>query len=121
IAMAIYAPSMTNDRIAGFSKSVTKAARRGDAVAREIIAEAGRELGTLAVAVIGKLGMEREIFQVAHVGGVFTAGDLVLDTLREAMARAAPKAFLAPPLLSPVIAATRIAHARFQRRLALAV
>lgn len=121
IAMAIYAPSMTNDRIAGFSKSVTEAARRGDAVAREIIAEAGRELGTLALAVIGRLGMERELFQVAYVGGVFTAGVLVLDTLGEAIERAAPKAYLAPPLLSPVIAATRIAHARFQRRLALAV
>jgi N-acetylglucosamine kinase-like BadF-type ATPase len=115
LLIAIYAPGMTNDRIAGFGKNVIEAAESGDEVAREIMAEAGRELGIAATAVIRKLKMARERFQVAYVGGVFAAGDLLLDPLRAEIARAAPKAYIAPPHLSPAIAAARMAHGQLQR------
>jgi N-acetylglucosamine kinase-like BadF-type ATPase len=110
LAMAIYAPSMTNERIAGFCRHVIEAAQQGDEVARAIVLAAGQELGRAAAAVIHNLRMGREKFQVAYVGGVFAAGDLVLDPLREAVARVAPAAFVAPPRLSPVIAAARMAR-----------
>src|SRR5215216_2777675 len=71
LSTSVYAPSMTNSRIAGFGKRVVSTARRRDVVAREIIEEAGRELASAAAAVIRKLRMERESFQVAYVGGVF--------------------------------------------------
>jgi N-acetylglucosamine kinase-like BadF-type ATPase len=115
LLVAIYAPGMTNDRIAGFGKSVIEAAESGDEVAREIVFEAGRELGIAATAVIRKLRMGRERFQVAYVGGVFAAGDLILDPIRAEIARAAPKAFIAPPHLSPAIAAARMARGQLQR------
>jgi N-acetylglucosamine kinase-like BadF-type ATPase len=115
LLIAIYAPGMTNDRIAGFGKHVIEAARNGDAVAHEIVRDAGRELGIAANAVIRKLRMGRERFQVAYVGGVFAAGDLILDSLRAEVARAAPKAYLAPPHLSPAIAATRMAREHLHR------
>ena len=118
LSTALYAPNMTNDRIAGFGKSVIGAAKRGDEVAAAIVADAGRELGRAAAAVIRKLRMGRERFQVGYVGGVFAAGDLMLDPLREEVARAAPRAQLAPPLLSPAEAAACMA--REQVRLALA-
>jgi N-acetylglucosamine kinase-like BadF-type ATPase len=120
LLIAIYSPGMTNDRIAGFGKFVIEAAQAGDRVAREIVVEAGRELGLAAVAVIRKLRMGRERFQVAHVGGVFAAGDMLLDPLREEIARVAPKAFLAPPHLPPAIAAARMAREQL-RRLPVAV
>ena len=107
---AIYAPGMTNDRIAGFARHVIEAAREGDEVASKIIADAGRELGIAAAAVIRKLRMERERFQVAYVGGVFAAGELLLDPLREEVARVAPNAYFAPPQLAPVVAAARMAR-----------
>lgn len=119
LSTAIYAPSMTNDRIAGFCKYVVEAAQNSDLVARDLLAEAGAELAAAAAAVIGKLRMEGERFQVAYVGGVFSAGDLVLKSLREKVAHAAPQSFLAPPLLSPVIAAAHMAR-RQLRTLALA-
>jgi N-acetylglucosamine kinase-like BadF-type ATPase len=115
LLIAIYAPGMTNDRIAGFGKHVIEAARNGDAVAHEIVGDAGRELGVAANAVIRKLRMGRERFQVAYVGGVFAAGDLILDSLRAEVARAAPKAYLAPPHLSPAIAAARMAREHLHR------
>ncbi|PYS89342.1 MAG: ATPase [Acidobacteria bacterium] len=119
LSMAIYAPSMTNERIAGFGRCVVEAAQKKDAIAREIITEAGRELGKAAVAVIRKLQMEQERFQVAYVGGVFRAGELILNPLREVVTRVAAQAYFAPPQLAPAIAATRMAHAQLQR-LALA-
>ena len=110
LSTAIYAPTVTNDRIAGFSKHVIETAEAGDPVAIEILREAGRELGKAAVTVIRKLKMEQERFQVAFVGGVFAAGDLVIEPLREEIARVAKKAFIAAPRFSPTVAAGRLAQ-----------
>jgi N-acetylglucosamine kinase-like BadF-type ATPase len=119
LSTAIYAPNMTNERIAGFGRHVLEAAERRDEVARAVVDEAGRELGLAATAVIRRLRMERDEFQVAHVGGVFKAGELVLAPLRETIERAAPRAYLAPPHLPPALAAARMARERLPR-LALA-
>jgi N-acetylglucosamine kinase-like BadF-type ATPase len=110
LGTAIYAPTVTNDRIAGFSKQVIEAARTGDEVACNILTEAGKELGKAAVAVIRKLKMEQERFQVAFVGGVFTAGEFVSAPLRDEIARVARKAFIAAPNFSPTVAAGRLAQ-----------
>ena len=118
LSTAVYAPNMTNNRIAGFGRYVIEVAKRRDAVAREILDEAGRELARAASAVIRKLRMERERFQLAYVGGVFAAGNLILEPLREELERVAPHAFLAPPVLAPAEAAARMASE--QVRLALA-
>jgi N-acetylglucosamine kinase-like BadF-type ATPase len=118
LSTAVYAPNMTNNRIAGFGRHVIDAAKRRDVVAREILDEAGRELACAASAVIKKLKMERERFQLAYVGGVFVAGSLILEPLREELERVAPRAFLAPPVLAPAEAAARMASE--QVRLALA-
>ena len=109
LSTAIYAPSITNQRIAGFGRHVIEAARRRDPVSREIVEEAGRELGQAAGAVVRKLRMQRERFVVGYVGGVFNAGELILEPLREELASVAPRAYLAPPALAPAEAAARMA------------
>jgi N-acetylglucosamine kinase-like BadF-type ATPase len=118
LSTAVYAPNMTNTRIAGFGARVVDAAKRRDAVAREIVEEAGRELAAAAAAVVRKLKMERERFQVGYVGGVFAAGDLILSPLAEGLGRVAPRAFLAPPVLAPAEAAARMAGEQLQLALA---
>ena len=115
LATAIYAPTITNDRIAGFSKLVIQAARDGDEVAGEILKDAGNELGKAAVTVIHKLKMEHERFQVAFIGGVFAAGELVTQALREQITRYAKRAFIDNPSFSPTIAAARMAQENLQR------
>ncbi len=120
LATAIYAPTITNDRIAGFAKLVIEAAKANDEVARGIVKEAGRELGIAAAAVIRSLKMEQENFQVAYVGGVFTAGELVLEPLRNEVHSVAPKAYLAPPRFNPAVAAAHMARER-SSHVALAV
>jgi N-acetylglucosamine kinase-like BadF-type ATPase len=113
LSTAIYAPTMTNERLAGFGKQVIDAAKAKDVVAREIMAEAGSELGLAVVAVIRNLKLETERFQVAYVGGVFEAGgDLVLGPMCERILPIAPLAFVAPPRMPPSLAAARMARER---------
>ena len=118
LSTAVYAPNVTNSRIAGYAGRVVEAAKRRDAVAREIVEAAGRELASAAAAVIRKLRMERERFRVAYVGGVFAAGALILGPLEEEVARVAPRAYIAPPLLAPAEAAARMAGEQLQLALA---
>lgn len=120
LSTAIYAPTITNERIAGFARPVIEAAKAKDRVSRAIMIEAGTELGIAAAAVIRNLKMESEHFQVAYVGGVFVAGEILLEALRYEVARIAPKAFLAPPRYSPAVAAARLAREHLNR-VALAV
>ena len=121
LSTAIYSPTMTNDRLAGFGREVVRVARAGDEAAADILKEAGRQLGIAAVAVIRKLRLEKEEFPVVYVGGVYGAGDLVLDPMRAEIKSVAKKAYLARPLYPPTIAAARIAQAHFRDLLALAV
>jgi N-acetylglucosamine kinase-like BadF-type ATPase len=118
LSTAVYAPNVTNNCIAGFGRKVIEAAKRRDAVAREIVEEAGRELAQTACAVTRKLHMEQERFQIAYVGGVFAAGNLLLDSLRDMVLEVAPGAYLAPPLLTPAEAAARMAGEQAQLALA---
>jgi len=112
LSTAIYAPTMTNERLAGFGKDVIEAAKENDEVAQEIVAQAGTELGLAGVAVIRTLRMERENFQVAYVGGVFTAAhELVLSPMTDEIHRVAARAYLAPPRFAPAVAAAKMARA----------
>jgi N-acetylglucosamine kinase-like BadF-type ATPase len=121
LSTAIYAPTITNERLAGFGKHVVDAAKAKDAVAREILNEGARELGLMIAAVIRNLKLEDERFQVGYVGGVFnSAGELILAPMREPLKQIAPKAFLAPPSFSPAVAAARMARER-ANHVALAV
>lgn len=113
IAMAIYAPTMTNDRIAGFARFVIQAARDGDKVAHRLLDEAGCELGLAANAVIKKLKLVDERFQIAYVGGVFAAKELIFEPLLRKVHELAPDAYLAPPQLAPAVAAAKMAIAKF--------
>jgi N-acetylglucosamine kinase-like BadF-type ATPase len=110
LIVAIYKPTMTNDRIAGFCRLVIQAAKDGDEVARKIIREAGEELAQAVIAVLKSLDMKNVRAHIAYVGGVFAAEELVLDPLREAIKQVAPRAFLAPPLLTPAEAAAHMAQ-----------
>jgi len=118
---AIYAPTITNERLAGFGRDVVEAAKEKDSVALQIVADGGTELGIAAVAVIRHLQMEHDRFQIAYVGGVFrAAGDLMLNTLRAEVKKAAPRAYFEPPHFAPAVAAARMARERINH-IALAV
>jgi N-acetylglucosamine kinase-like BadF-type ATPase len=97
--------------VASYFPLVVAAARQGDSVARTLLEEAGAELALAAISVVRKLGLENESFTVAVVGGVFSAGELVLARLRATLLGVAPNARLAPPARPPEIGAIRLAVA----------
>jgi N-acetylglucosamine kinase-like BadF-type ATPase len=98
-------------QIASLARLVADTAAEGDGVARGILAQAGRDLGELAVSVIHKLGLESQSFRLAYVGSVFNAGDCVLEPLRAAVLKIAPRAEVGPPLRPPEIGAVKLARA----------
>jgi len=121
LSTAIYAPTITNERLAGFATHVIEVAKTKDKIACQILAEGGKELGTMAVAVIRNLKLERDVFQVAYVGGVFASGgELVLPSMGEEISKIAPQAYLAPPRFAPAVAAARMAREHLDH-IALAV
>lgn len=106
---AIYAPRMDNSRIAGFAREVVETAKEGDTIAVEILREAGRELGTAAVAVLAKLGLTKSKVPIGCVGSIFNAGKLLTDPMNEIITKAAPNAYLTDPQMPPSHAAALMA------------
>jgi N-acetylglucosamine kinase-like BadF-type ATPase len=95
---------------AAMAPQVLDVAQGGDEVARGIVTRAGRELGENAVAVIRRLGLEGETFDVVLAGGVLRAGNWrMLDALEQVVRRAAPLANLTPLTIPPVVGAVVLA------------
>ncbi len=109
LIVAIYSPQVDNSRIAGFAQFVVEAAKEGDAVAMNIMQEAGSELGLAACAVIEKLGLAKTKVPIGCVGSVFKAGKLLTKPMIETVRTIAPKAFLAEPKMPPAHAAAFMA------------
>lgn len=113
LAVAIYAPTVDNAKIAGFARFVVETAKNGDETAIEILREAGGELGLAARAVIEKLKLKSQKFPVGCVGGIFKAGELITEPLMKTIHESAPKSFLAAPKLVPAHAAAQLAFENF--------
>ncbi|NUW31256.1 hypothetical protein HTZ77_07450 [Nonomuraea sp. SMC257] len=91
VALA-YAPGAAAHLLASFAPSVAEAARDGDAVARAIWDEAGRELGRSAAAAAS--GLEPV---VSWGGRLFDAGDLLVEPFRDTVTALLPGVRLTPP------------------------
>ena len=109
LIVAIYAPTMDNSRIAGFARFVVDAAKEGDAVALEIISDAGRELGEAAAAVMRKLSLQKQKVPVGCVGSIFNAGKLLTDPMERIIHEVDRAAYLTEPKMSPSRAAALMA------------
>lgn len=72
-----YTAEFPRPRIAGFARLVDQAAREGDAVAREILNNAGQQLATLVTAVRAQLFQTAESATVSYAGGVFQSAILL--------------------------------------------
>lgn len=95
----------TIDVSAYLAPLVFKTADSGDAVARDIIQWAGRELGTLAVCVARQLDLESQPFEVVTAGSIFKGGSLLYDSLQAYLSEHAPYAVLVPLRGEPLIGA----------------
>jgi N-acetylglucosamine kinase-like BadF-type ATPase len=93
------------------TKLLFLAAHQGDEVARRILRTQGEELGKSATAVIKRLNMEQESFDVVLAGSVVTRGEgpYVQDYIARAVSEIAPKAKLVKLDVEPVVGAVWLA------------
>lgn len=89
----IYSSPSPGHVLASFAPGVEVAARAGDPQAADIWQEAGTRLGQAAVAAVHELPA-----RISWGGGLFQAGDLLLEPFREEVLRALPDAELRRPI-----------------------
>lgn len=95
---------------------VFEVAAAGDAAAQGLVEWAGRELGELANAVVRQLGFEQLEFDLVLTGGMFAAGDALVDPLRRTVHGFAPGARLVHLAAPPVLGAAMIGMERSGHR-----
>ncbi|MFX3636331.1 MAG: N-acetylglucosamine kinase [Candidatus Pristimantibacillus sp.] len=89
------------------AKTMFEAAGQGDAVAIRILEEAGLEHGNAVNALIKRLGMEQEIFDVVLTGSVLSRGSSphMIDAIKLAVGEVAPNANVVKLSVDPVVGA----------------
>ncbi|MBI3818740.1 MAG: hypothetical protein HY286_08630 [Planctomycetes bacterium] len=109
----VYRPEELPSNIAAVLPAVLEAARRGDALAANLFADAANELAELVISVITKLEMQNELFTIATLGGLWSAGELLNIPVARRVALAAPAAAFASPCHPPEVGAARLAMADY--------
>jgi len=110
LARVLYYERQSWKKIPGMCPKVFEAAYAGDEVATGIIRRFGEEAGISANALIRRLGLEDEEFEVVLAGSVFKGqGPLMIDTAREIIRPVAPKAKVITPRYEPVVGALMLA------------
>jgi N-acetylglucosamine kinase-like BadF-type ATPase len=94
----------------GITRLVFEASLAGDSVAKEIVLEAAHEMAVTATALIGRLEMQRETFDLIAAGSVFKGEDPIFtETVKSAVLNMAPNARFTTPLFDPVVGAALLA------------
>ncbi|MGI6147906.1 MAG: hypothetical protein GX195_07645 [Firmicutes bacterium] len=91
---------------------IVRLAQAGNATCKAIIGEAGRELGLLAGAVVAKLETQSVPCRVGACGGVFSAGQIILEPMQAALVEKAPHARLSLPDFDPAVGALLVGFER---------
>jgi N-acetylglucosamine kinase-like BadF-type ATPase len=108
VADLVYSKPLGKAEIAAFATETARVATDGDAVARELYARAGAELGAQILVVIRHAGLggegsqPEEPFPVGLIGGAFKAGSLFVDPLTATVTARAPRARVAQVGMAPV-------------------
>lgn len=92
----VHATDTPSQLIARFAPEVAAAAHAGDRVAGELWVQAGRLLARSAAAAAGGV-LDARAAVASYTGGLFAAGELLLDPLRAELERCAPRLKLRPP------------------------
>ena len=94
---------------AHWALTIFETAAAGDAVARQVVEWAGKELGELACAVIRQLDLQYEPVEVVQTGSLYQGGTLLTEPMRQTVLQTAPRARMvcleAPPVAGGVLLA----------------
>ena len=105
-------PAMTRHQIAQLAPLVTQCALAGDAAARDVLVAAAGSLAAMVIALGSRLGFVDKAFPVACSGGVWKAGETILEPFRRQVLATFPAARVGPPQLSPAAGAVFLGMAQ---------
>jgi len=88
---------------------IVEAAREGDLVSKKILGDAVEELSSAAVTLIRKLNMAGEGFELALMGGLFKAKDLIAEPVQKKIKKFAPQCKIITPKFKPAVGAALMA------------
>ena len=97
MAEAVYRSPVATRTVASFARDVAQVAAQGDAEARSILEDAGRDLAVTACAALKRAFGPGEAAVVSYSGSVFSAGPPLLDSFTEELRRRRPDADLVAP------------------------
>lgn len=110
LMLALYNRRLSRRRLLPLAPLLFEVAETGDAVAREIVVRMGAEVGVTANTLLRRLDLLQSDAEVVLSGSVFKGtGTLLLDTVRQVVRGAAPRARLVRPALEPVAGAALLA------------
>ncbi|MCB0159258.1 MAG: hypothetical protein KDD83_14070 [Caldilineaceae bacterium] len=105
IYQPLYVQGLSKTEIAKLAPRVIKAAEHGDGKAQAIITTGMELVADCVEAAARKLGMLGAPIELALVGGVFSAGEITVGALRNAVDRRLDDCTLVWPELAPVVGA----------------
>jgi len=111
----IYGNGLTVEQIAAIAPLVIRATRY-DRISKEIMNDAGVELGELVCAVASRLKMTRQGFPVAAVGGNFRSGSDLLRSLKSRVKKCSPNARITLSHVDPALGSLSIALETLSRK-----
>jgi len=92
---------------------VDDASKKGDAIAKKILIEAGEELAFSANTVIRKLNFQKIKFPLVLIGSMFNS-KIILNTVKKEVKKIAPSTIFIQPKIEPVIGAVKLAIAQLK-------
>ncbi len=113
LSFKIYSRGFSVEWIAGLAPYVAREAEKGDEIAREIIIEAGREIGWATVTASIKTGMYSP--KIYYTGGVFKSR-LFEESFKQEIARNLPKAKVYRLKYKPVLGSLVIAAKKLEKK-----
>jgi N-acetylglucosamine kinase-like BadF-type ATPase len=104
IVPGVYGGGISRVVIASLSRVVAEAALQdSDAAASAILMRAGGALAQLAHGITGRLFADANLpFPVSPIGGLWSAGNVLIDVFTRSLRRFAPNAIFQPPVGAPV-------------------
>jgi len=116
VRTALYGETIRRPQMAGLAPLVFQACQQGDEAALRIVDQAAGDLAQLAAAVLGRLRWEEPPL-LAPVGGVFQAGESIMDPFQTKLQGHYPGARVVPARYPPVIGALLLAYRAGQVRI----
>ena len=105
----VYLGRVRIGRISSLAPLIVEAAREGDFVSKKILGDAVEELSSAAIALIRKLNMAGERFELALMGGLFKVRDLITRPIQKKIKEFAPECKIITPKFKPAVGAALMA------------